>query len=89
MDEETRAAQMASLKAERKETEAARAETGTRHGMSEAQLARKRKLDERRTLVEEQRRKRLGGAAAVEKLRAEKRAREAEAFLEDLEKELS
>ena len=79
---------MAALKEQRKETEKARVETEQRRGMSAAQEMRKRKLDERRALVEAKRAKMLGGPEAVEKLRAEKRVKEADTFLEGLEAEM-
>jgi hypothetical protein len=78
---------MASLDAQRSQTEQARGEAGRRGGLSAAQEAKKRKLDERKALIEAKRVKLLGGTKEVERLRAEKRAAEAETFLRGLENE--
>lgn len=79
---------MASLDAQRKETEQARGEAVKRGGLSAAQEAKKRKLDERRSVVEAKRVKLLGGKEEVERLRNEKREREAERFLDGLKEEM-
>ncbi|OCF35207.1 hypothetical protein I317_02277 [Kwoniella heveanensis CBS 569] len=90
LDEEARAEQMASLSAQRKETELARAQatSASNKGLSAAQLAKNKKLEERKALIEAKRAKLLGGKENVEKLRQEKKAREAEEFLKGLESEL-
>ncbi|WWD20278.1 hypothetical protein CI109_104754 [Kwoniella shandongensis] len=88
LDEEMRAEQMAALDVQRNETEKARAETAQRRGMSAAQEAKKRKMDERKAMIEAKRVKLLGGEKEVERLRAEKRAKEADDFLKGLESEL-
>lgn len=62
LDEEQRAEQMASLAAQREETERVRASTGSKDGLSAAQEAHKRKLDDRRALIEAQRAKRKRNA---------------------------
>ncbi|EIW71548.1 hypothetical protein TREMEDRAFT_73338 [Tremella mesenterica DSM 1558] len=72
LDEDARKEQMASLDAQRVETENARAKAGNRGGLTAAQEMRKRKLDERKALVEAKRTKMLGGAEEVERLRREK-----------------
>ena len=77
---------MASLKAQRSETERARSEGGK--ALTKAQEAQKRKLDERRALVEAKRQKVFGGKEQLEKAREAKRTAEAEAFLSGLEGEL-
>lgn len=87
LDEEERAKQMASLDAERRRTEQARGKTAAR-GMTPAQEARKRRLEERRALVEAKRAKLLGGADKVAALRAQRQAERAEEFLKDFEREL-
>ncbi|WVR08084.1 hypothetical protein IAU60_005130 [Kwoniella sp. DSM 27419] len=90
LDEEARAEQMASLAEQRKQTESARASSSSAQtkGMSAAQLAKQKKMDERKALVEAKRAKLLGGESAVQRLRQEKKAREAEDFLKGLEDEL-
>ncbi len=88
LDEEKRAEQMASLDAQRTETERARDEAGKRGGLSLAQEAKKRKIDERKALIEAKRVKLLGGEEEVERLRAEKRAFETDKFLQGLGEEL-
>ncbi|WVF68486.1 hypothetical protein IAT40_003253 [Kwoniella sp. CBS 6097] len=90
LDEEARAEQMASLSAQRKETESARAQASSAQskGLSAAQLTRQKKLDERKALIEAKRAKLLGGKENVEKLRTEKKAREADEFLKGLASEL-
>lgn len=57
--------------------------------MSAAQEAKKRKLDDRKALIEAKRVKLLGGEKEVERLRAEKRAVETDKFLQGLEEELA
>lgn len=79
---------MASLDAQRLKTEQARGETAQRGGISAAQEAKKRKLEDRKALIEAKRVKLLGGEKEVERLRAEKRAAEAEQFLQGLEAEI-
>lgn len=79
---------MASLKAQRQETEAARSQAEQRGGMTKAQEEYKRKLDARRELIQAKRAKLLGGQDEVDRLRREKREREAESFLQGLEAEL-
>jgi len=75
---------MASLNAERQRTETARQ---ARAGISKAQEERKRKLDERREMLEAKRIKVLG-KDEVERLKREKREKEAETFLSGLDREL-
>jgi hypothetical protein len=75
---------MASLNAERQRTESARQARG---GISKAQEERKRKLDERREMLEAKRIKVLG-KDEVERLKREKREKEAETFLSGLDREL-
>ncbi|WVW86963.1 hypothetical protein I302_109019 [Kwoniella bestiolae CBS 10118] len=87
LDEETRAEQMASLASQRQETENARLKANQK-GLSAAQEARKRKVDERKALIEAKRAKMLGGEREVERLRDEKRKKEADDFLKGLESEL-
>ena len=79
---------MASLGAQRDETERARSQTGKRGGLSAAQEAKKRKVDERKALIEAKRAKLMGGEKEVERLRAEKRAAETDDFLRGVEDEL-
>lgn len=79
---------MASLKAQRQETETARSEAQQRAGMSKVQEEHKRKLDERREMLRLKRAKLLGGQDEVDRLRKEKREKEAENFLQGLEAEL-
>jgi hypothetical protein len=88
LDEEQRAKEMASLDAQRRETEQARGEAVKRGGLSAAQEIKKRKLDERRAIVEAKRIKLLGGKEEVERMRNEKREREAEQFLDSVKAEL-
>lgn len=87
LDEETRLAEKAALDAQRTETEKARAQTEKR-GMSAAQEAKKRRLDERRALVEAKRAKLLGGAENVARLREKKRAEEVDKFVLEFDGEL-
>lgn len=82
-DATERAEQMASLKAQRKETERAQATAS----QSSAQAAKKRKIEERRALIEAKRKKMMG-AEEVDRLREVKRAAEAERLLKGLESEL-
>lgn len=88
LDEEKRAEQMASLKAQRQETETARDETARRGGLSKAQEAHKRRLDARREMLEAKRAKIYGGKDEVERIRKEKREQAADKFLQGLEAEL-
>ncbi|RXK35450.1 hypothetical protein M231_07305 [Tremella mesenterica] len=88
LDEDARREQMASLDAQRVETENARAKVGYRGGLTAAQEMRKRKLDERKALVEAKRTKMLGGAEEVERLRREKGQKEADMFLDGVGREL-
>lgn len=69
---------MASLKGQRAETERAR-------GVKENSA--KRRLEERRAMIETKRRRVLGGEK-VDKLRESKREAEAERFLTELDQEL-
>ena len=78
LDDAKRAEQMASLKADRLETERAR-------GVKEN--AAKRRLDERRALIEAKRRK-VMGAGNVDKLREARQEAEAERFLRRMREEL-
>lgn len=87
LDDEERAKQMASLDAERRMTEHARGKMAAR-GLTATQEARRRRLEERRALVEAKRAKLLGGAEKVAALRAQRQAERAEEFLKDLEREL-
>lgn len=80
---------MAQLEAERNVTDQARTETAKRGGMSAAQEAKKRRLEERKALVEAKRARLLGGAENVARLRAEQKAKEADKFLEGLDQELN
>jgi len=77
---------MASLKGQRLETEKVRNEASKRV-LSAAQEAQKRKVEERRALIEAKRRKVMGGDK-VDELREGKRKAEADKFLSGLEKEL-
>jgi large subunit ribosomal protein L24e len=56
--------------------------------LSAAQAAQKRKLEERRALIEAKKVKLLGGREAVERLRAERRAAEVDSFLQSIDTEL-
>ena len=56
--------------------------------MSAAQEAKKRKIDQRKALIDANRAKLLGGEKEVDRLRAEKRAAETDRFLQGLEEEL-
>ncbi|KAL1406453.1 hypothetical protein Q8F55_008152 [Vanrija albida] len=86
LDDEKRKAQMAELKAERGETERARAAAAGRAG-SAAKEEQKRRIAERRRVVEAKRASLLG-APEVARLRKEKAEREADTFLHDFETEL-
>ncbi|WWC92755.1 uncharacterized protein L201_007714 [Kwoniella dendrophila CBS 6074] len=88
LDEEERAKQMESLASQRKETEIAREQVQQRPGLSAAQEARKRKADERKALIEAKRSKLLGGEKEVERLKEDKKKKEADDFLKGLENEL-
>ncbi|ORY34772.1 hypothetical protein BCR39DRAFT_514630 [Naematelia encephala] len=85
LDEEQRAEQMASLSTQREETEKARA---ANRGLSAAQEAKKRKLDERKALIEAKRAKLFGGQEITERKREERRAAVADDFLQSVEREL-
>lgn len=78
---------MRSLDATRAETDAARAKRSG-GATSSAQEAKKRKMAERAALVEAKRNKLLGGAGNVARMREEKRAREADNLLAELEGEI-
>jgi large subunit ribosomal protein L24e len=79
---------MAALNAERQKTETARKENQSRSsGISKALEERKRKLDDRRAMIEAKRIKVLG-KEEVERLKREKKEKEAEAFLNGLDEEL-
>ncbi|ODN72929.1 hypothetical protein L202_08344 [Cryptococcus amylolentus CBS 6039] len=88
LDEDLRAQQQAALKASRQETEQARAKASQRGGLTAAQEARKRKIDERKAMIDAKRAKLLGGEEEVERLPKEKKAKEADEFLKGLELEL-
>ena len=79
---------MASLDAQRADTENARGVAERRDGLSAAQDAKKRKVDQRKALIEAKRAKLLGGEKEVDRLRAEKRAAETDRFLQGLEEEM-
>lgn len=83
-DEEERARQMDELKRARDETEKKRAESA-RAELTPAQQAAKRKLDERRALIEAKRQKLLGGTDAVEAARKKAQEKQAEAFLSGIQ----
>ncbi|WOO83982.1 putative protein [Vanrija pseudolonga] len=87
LDDEARKVQMAELNAQRNETERARAEAAGRTG-SAAKEAQKRRVEERRRLVEAKRAKLLGGAEVVARLRREKVERDADSLLNDFESQL-
>jgi len=89
LDEESRAEQMASLGAQRAETESIRQAGVERGELSAAQQLRKRKLEERKALVDAKRAKLLGGEKEVERMRDGRRAAETDLFLKGLEKELN
>ncbi|KAK4688676.1 hypothetical protein P7C73_g1430, partial [Tremellales sp. Uapishka_1] len=89
LDEEKRAEQMAALGAQRAETERARGAASNRGGQSVAQEAKKRKLDERRALIQAKRAKLLGGEEEIARLKQEKNAAAADSFLKDIEEEFS
>lgn len=78
---------MAELDAERSATDRARAEKAKRGGLSAAQEAKKRRLEDRIALVEAKRAKLLGGAEKVAQLREKQRAKDADTFLQGLEDE--
>ena len=79
---------MESLKAQRTETEQARSAAASRTGLTAAQEARKRKLDDRRAVIEAKRTKLLGGEEEIARLRAEKRAAEADKLLDSIASEM-
>lgn len=79
---------MASLTTQRAETEQARKHAESRGQLSSAQEAKKRKLEERKGLIEAKRAKLLGGQAEVDRLKVGKRAAEAAEFLTGIEQEM-
>ena len=80
---------MQSLREQREETERERARNqAANRGMSAAQEAKKRKMDERRALIESKRAKMMGEGAG-EKMRKAKQEAEADRFLRGLEREMS
>ncbi|OXB35919.1 hypothetical protein J007_04334 [Cryptococcus neoformans] len=87
LDEQRRAEQQAALKSQRRETELARAEAGRRGGQTAAQEARKKKLEGRKAMIEAKRIKLFGGEKEVQMLKEERKAREADEFLNTLQKE--
>ncbi|ALO69294.1 hypothetical protein CNG02930 [Cryptococcus deneoformans JEC21] len=87
LDEQRRAEQQAALKSQRHETELARAEADRRGGITAAQEARKRKLEQRKAMIEAKRIQLFGGEKEVQILKEERRAREADEFLNTLQKE--
>jgi large subunit ribosomal protein L24e len=74
---------MASLRAERIETERARAELSEKR-VSAAQEARQRRIDERMDMLERKREEKYGGKEQLARLRREKAEREAEALLREI-----
>lgn len=86
LDEQRRAEQQAALKSQRHETELARAEADRRGGITAAQEARKRKLEQRKAMIEAKRIQLFGGEKEVQILKEERRAREADEFLNTLQK---
>ncbi|WVO17185.1 hypothetical protein L204_104877 [Cryptococcus depauperatus] len=88
LDENLRAEQQASLKNQRAETQRARTEIEQHGGQGAAQDARKRKVEERKAIIAAKRAKMLGGEKEVERLREEKRVKEADDFPKGLEEEL-
>ncbi|WVO21560.1 uncharacterized protein IAS62_002869 [Cryptococcus decagattii] len=87
LDEQRRAEQQAALKSQRHETELARAEAGRRGGITAAQEARKKKLEQRKAMIEAKRAQLFGGEKEVQMLKEERKAREADEFLNTLQKE--
>jgi len=79
---------MAALEAERLETEVARARAGERAGRSVAQEAKRRRLDERRALVEAKRAQLLGGRERLAQLRAQRQQGETEKFFAELDEDI-
>lgn len=79
---------MASLDAERLETEMARDRTAKRGSLSVAQEAKRRRLADRRAVIEAKREQLLGGKAKLAQLREAKRAQEADAFLAEFDEEV-
>lgn len=75
---------MEELKRARDETEQKRAQTAQAE-LTPAQQAAKRKLDERRALIEAKRQKVLGGKDAVEAAREKAQEKQAEAFLSGIQ----
>lgn len=87
LDEQRRAEQQAALKSQRHETELARAEAGRRGGVTAAQEARKKKLEQRKAMIEAKRAQLFDGEKEVQMLKEERKAREADEFLNTLQKE--
>ncbi|KIR68149.1 hypothetical protein I314_01643 [Cryptococcus bacillisporus CA1873] len=87
LDEQRRAEQQAALKSQRHETELARAEAGRRGDITAAQEARKKKLEQRKAMIEAKRAQLFGGEKEVQILKEERKAREADEFLNTLQKE--
>nr|KIR88699.1 hypothetical protein I308_00778 [Cryptococcus tetragattii IND107] len=87
LDEQRRAEQQAALKSQRHETELARAEAGRRGGITAAQEARKKKLEQRKAMIEAKRAQLFGGEEEVQMLKEERKAREADEFLNTLQRE--
>lgn len=81
LDEDERARQMEELKAQRAETERARQRVHT------ALEQRNQKLDARRQLLEKKREEKYG-KEELERIRAERRAKEADTLLAEFEKEM-
>ena len=88
LDDETRARQLAELKAQRLETERARAELSARR-MTAAQEQRQRLIDERMVMLERKREEKYGGKENLQRLRREKAERQAEALLEEVQRGLT
>lgn len=87
LDGQRRAEQQAALKSQRHETELARAEAGRRGGITAAQEARKKKLEQRKAMIEAKRAQLFGGEEEVQMLKEERKAREADEFLNTLQRE--
>jgi large subunit ribosomal protein L24e len=88
LDDETRQKQMASLDAERLETEMARDRTAKRGTMSVAQEVKRRRLADRRAVIEAKREQLLGGKANLTRLRADKRTKDTDAFFAEIEEDV-
>ena len=78
---------MASLSAQRNETEQARNKVSARGTLSAAQETKKRKVDERRAMIEAKRAKLMGGEDEVRRRKALKETGQAEDFLDKLHRE--